>query len=70
MPHLTGAPPEPNAYAAGRAAFAKRKDVHAANPYKPGSREHKQFIKGYTAAQTEAILSRQLPDWASLEAMK
>lgn len=68
----TGAtsPREPNPYAAGAEAFRRRKDAQEACPYVKGSREYAKWLRGYEAAQHEAINSRPLPDWAALEAGK
>lgn len=64
------APPEPNAFAAGHAAYMAGKDAHKANPYKSHQREWKRWVCGYQAAQREAIDARPLPDGAALEAGK
>jgi hypothetical protein len=65
----TGAtsPREPNPYAAGAEAFRRRKDAQEACPYVKGSREYAKWLRGYEAAQLEAIEQRILPDWVGAD---
>jgi ribosome modulation factor len=60
---------EPNAFAAGYAAYKRGKEPHHVNPYKAHQKEWKRWVNGWQTAALEDSAARELPVWA-LEAGK